>query len=370
MRSRVRLAFHPGLSNPIGADCLESRQLLSAAGHVSDAAEVGRAPAAEIAGTASRSDAASTDSVNVAAARANPAAEGDVAVAKVEQSASSAAVAAPSEGDPSSGDSTDGGSGVATIQQAVAAANAGPAVRQPTSVDATPWDEGAASKVTEAPAIEQSAGAGALIVAVAGSVGAGAAGPVPLPSGSTPFGAALAPSSASGGAWASGAGDAMLVGEIGPDRSLLANVDSTAPSMSTAVGRSAAPRLLVNPANELASTIDGDPDSVGVEPRPIEGPAPHPLSADLLTEFLPFGRASLEDAIDRFLAPLEGLGSELVHWQSPASLISATTVVATAALVWEALRRRARAGMAADEECEEDVARYPGHPAAWSIGES
>ena len=65
-----------------------------------------------------------------------------------------------------------------------------------------------------------------------------------------------------------------------------------------------------------------------------------PACADLLTEFLPFGRAALEDAIDGFLAPFEGLGSELVHWRSPVSLVPAATVVAAAALTWDVARRR------------------------------
>ena len=218
MRSRGRLAFRPGLATALGVDCLEPRQLLSAAGHVSNGAEVGRAAAR-------------------AADTANPAGEGEGTVARAEPGASSAAVAATSGGDASPGDSTDGGSGVATIQQVVAAASAGPAARQPTSVDPTPGDEGVAGAVAESPMIEPSGGGGAAIVAAAAPVVAGGAVPVALSAGSA-SGAAPAPASAPGGARGSGAGDASLIGEIGPDRSLLAGVDSTTSPIATTLGRS------------------------------------------------------------------------------------------------------------------------------------
>jgi hypothetical protein len=339
---------------------------------VSAAAEVSRAPAVEGEGNAPRSDAVTADSVKLAAARAvdtaAPTAEGELTVASAERGASSAAVASPSEGDVSSGDSTDAGSGVATIQQAAATANTGATARQATSLDPTPLDEGAASAVAEAPAIEQSGGGGALIVAAAA---VGAAVPA-APSTNPASGAVPVPASSSGGAWGRGASDALVIGEIGPDRSLLTNADASISPVATMFGRSAAPRALTNRAGEPAPAVDseGDPEGVASEPPPVEEAAPPPRCADLVTEFLPFGRASLEGAVDRFLAPFDRLGSELIHWQSPVDLIPAATVVATAALAWEAVRRRARAGTTAHEEREEDFARFPGYPTAWSLGES
>jgi hypothetical protein len=164
----------------------------------------------------------------------------------------------------------------------------------------------------------------------------------------------------------------MPIGEIGPDRSLLANAELTAIPIATALGHSATPRAVANMADEPGSAIDSDGGVAGVAaaPRPVEEPAPPPRCADLLTEFLPFGRAALEDAIDGFLAPLDRLGSELAQSQSPVRLISAATVIATAALAWEAVRRRARSGATAREERDEEFARFPGYPAGWSLGES
>jgi hypothetical protein len=125
-------------------------------------------------------------------------------------------------------------------------------------------------------------------------------------------------------------------------------------------------------AEEPTSAVDSDGGAQGVaaQPRPVEEPAPPPRCADLLTEFLPFGRAALEDAIDGFLAPLDRLGSELAQSQSPVNLISAATIVVTAALAWEAVRRRARSATPAREERDEHFARFPGYPTAWSLGDS
>jgi hypothetical protein len=167
-------------------------------------------------------------------------------------------------------------------------------------------------------------------------------------------------------------GDTSIIAEIGPDRSLLANVDATTQPTLTTPGHPASIRAFGPPAHDLTSAVvegDGGAPALGDEPRPVGEPAP-PHCADLLTEFFPFGRASLEDAVDRFLAPFDGLSSELVHWQSPASLIPAATAIAAALLAREAVLRRARAGMVAREECQEKFARFPGYPVSWGLAES
>jgi hypothetical protein len=390
----------------MGGDCLECRQLLSGVTHPTDAAEVAGASIAP------RSDSASSDSVDASSAQAGDGAtatssdsinaadtnvaaravsspegeaaatnsrpediaaatnsrpEGETTAMNVEQTATSAAAAMSGEG-------TESGSGVASIQQAVAAISSGPAARQPTSVDPTPWDEGSTGAVAEAPALEQSGGGGTLIVvaaaAASASAGAGAAVPVALSANQAAGSAAAASSVASLG----GTVDSALVGEISTDRSLVANVDSTTLPVAMNVGRSPAPRALANLSDPLASTVDGEGD-VGTTPGasaevpPADEPAPSPRSGDMLTEFLPFDRASLEGAIDRFLAPFEGISSELAHWQSPAGLVSAAAVVGTVALAWEGVRRRARAVAARRAERDEDFARFPGYPTGWSLGD-
>jgi pilus assembly protein FimV len=370
-------------------DSLECRQLLSGIGHVAEAAEVAVAP------IASSSDSASSDSVELSSAQAGDGAtavssdsvnatdaklvaqaasapEGEAAATNVEPTATSTA-AAMAVGAATSGEGTESGSGVASIQQAVAAISGGPAARQPSTSDPTPWDEGSTGAVAEAPALEQSGGGGTLIVAAAAAAGANVSAAVAVaPSANQASGSTAAASAASSVAWLGGTADAALVGEISTDRSLVANVDSTTLAVLMTVGRFAAPRAIANPSDPLASTVDGDGGTPGApaEPLPVDEPLAPPRSADVLTEFLPFGRASLEEAINRFLAPFEGLESELVHWQSPAGLVSAAAVVATAALAWEGVRRRARAVSARREECEErdeDFARFPGYPTAWSL---
>jgi hypothetical protein len=119
---------------------------------------------------------------------------------------------------------------------------------------------------------------------------------------------------------------------------------------------------------EMGTQPEADGETAGH--KAVEEPAPAPQSSDLLTDFLPFNRVSLEDAIDRFLGQFEVLNGELTDWSSPTGLLPAAAVVATAALAAEVVRRRSRSAEAGAEDGEEDFARFAGFPHAWSLGES
>lgn len=95
--------------------------------------------------------------------------------------------------------------------------------------------------------------------------------------------------------------------------------------------------------------------------------------SDLLTEFLPFDRSFVENAIDRFLDRFESLGAELTDLRETTSLIPVAAATAVTTLAVEvALRRwRARdeANGAAAEDAEEELVRFAGFPNLWSLGE-
>jgi hypothetical protein len=95
--------------------------------------------------------------------------------------------------------------------------------------------------------------------------------------------------------------------------------------------------------------------------------------SDLLTEFSPFDRSSLKDAIDRLLDQFESLGAELTDLREATNLIPAVAAAALTALAAEVAlrRRRARdetAGTPA-EDSEEELARFAGFPNLWNLGE-
>jgi hypothetical protein len=120
-------------------------------------------------------------------------------------------------------------------------------------------------------------------------------------------------------------------------------------------------------------TMDGTRTGDDGEIREARAREEPPLSlrcADLLTEFLPFNRAALEDAIDSFLDPLEALGSEWASWSPSSSLFPTAAIIVTTALAAEVVRRRARSGRRTAEEGDEDLARFPGYASAWGLGET
>jgi hypothetical protein len=95
--------------------------------------------------------------------------------------------------------------------------------------------------------------------------------------------------------------------------------------------------------------------------------------ADLLTEFLPFDRAFVENAIDRFLDRFESLGAELTDLREMTNLVPAVAATGLTALALEVALRRWRARDEANgapaEDAEEELARYAGFPNLWSLGE-
>jgi hypothetical protein len=118
------------------------------------------------------------------------------------------------------------------------------------------------------------------------------------------------------------------------------------------------------PAPDVPGSV-GKGDLIGVPP--LDAAIVSPRCADLLTEFLPFDRRSLVDAVDRFLEPLKDIGSELVRWESPTGLAAAALVVVVGAVAWDAARRNARADAAGRDEREDDLALLPGDPSEWSL---
>jgi hypothetical protein len=167
-----------------------------------------------------------------------------------------------------------------------------------------------------------------------------------------------------GGAVARLSGHALSASEPGPDGAPLREA-----AADPLIAASAPGRLTAGPD----VTVDGTRsrgDGEIFEVRAGEGPLPASRCADLLTEFLPFDRATLDHAIDSFLDPLEDLGSECANWSPSRSLIPTATLVVTTALTAEVVRRRVRSGQWAAEEGDEDVARIPDYAPDWGLGES
>ena len=65
--------------------------------------------------------------------------------------------------------------------------------------------------------------------------------------------------------------------------------------------------------------------------------------SDLLTEFLPFDRSFVENAIDRFLDRFESLGGELTDLRETTNLVPAVAATALTTLAVEVALRRWRA---------------------------
>jgi hypothetical protein len=122
-----------------------------------------------------------------------------------------------------------------------------------------------------------------------------------------------------------------------------------------------------------ARKVEADPDSVELafESRLSQEPAPSPRNSGLLTDFLPFDRSGLAEAIEQFLAEFEGLGAELADWQSSTGVLPALATVTVAVVASELARRRSRGAQPEASAAEEDegLARSLGFPGTWSFAD-
>jgi hypothetical protein len=97
-----------------------------------------------------------------------------------------------------------------------------------------------------------------------------------------------------------------------------------------------------------------------------------PLARDLVADFLPFDRATLERAIDQFLDQSGGLAAELARLETSTSVLSVVTLVGMTAIASQVVIRQRRlrderAGMPANdnEQCSGGLPRLPD---SWSWG--
>ena len=386
MISRGRLAYRPGKAAVLGLDPLEYRQLLSALG----SAEVDRVQSDSTSTADTSSRGGSSDSVvvtsedseaaSVQAEDPPPAATSGKAVSLAEtdgqalgqQTAStetSSANPAASVIDSSRSDPVESAANPGVLPLPAGSATSG-AATQAGGVDPTPWDEGGSTRTAEAPALEQSGGGGALVIAGVATAASSPHGPVESQMSSGSAGPAAAPIQATPSpvtdVVSSATIETPLTVDNRTDGAMLANVGAvTLRASSTPV------RVQVSQGTDILEAARGSLDDAGLDECPeIAQAAASPRCSDLLTEFLPFDRARIEDAIDRFLAPLEGLGQELASWSPSMELLPAATLIATTALATEVMRRRIRVGRPVDDEGGEDLALIHGHPWAWGLGES
>ncbi|HEV3121003.1 MAG TPA: hypothetical protein VGY53_03835, partial [Isosphaeraceae bacterium] len=115
-----------------------------------------------------------------------------------------------------------------------------------------------------------------------------------------------------------------------------------------------------NEASGSGSQLSPDASS----PAADELSSAEPQQADLLTRFLPFDRASLENAIDEFLEQVNDLGASLPDLSVPMRLVPATLAVASALLASEAALRLRLRSQTAEPEAEDESGSppFPGLP--------
>jgi hypothetical protein len=119
------------------------------------------------------------------------------------------------------------------------------------------------------------------------------------------------------------------------------------------------------PSTELPTRGSARGESTSAGDRTDGDGAQAPHRSDLLTDFLPYDRAALEQAIDRFLARCDDLGAELARANGPADLLTeilAVAVAITAAKVGLRLFGRPRddeSGLADADLCM-DADPFPG----------
>src|SRR5512135_1184186 len=149
-----------------------------------------------------------------------------------------------------------------------------------------------------------------------------------------------------------------------------------APGRSPGVGRTKAVRSIPSPfagihrdgMQPTAETL-----SVGGATGLVEVPSPR--RSDLLTDFLPFDRTSLEHAIDRFLDRFEDLGAELSRSPGPTILFTEAMAVAVALLASKVAL--GLLGRSPDDEADwagadagANLAGFSGLPDPWGVDET
>jgi hypothetical protein len=378
MKSRRRLAFRPGVATLIGVDALEYRQLLSVAGRFGAVVANDPAPTGVTSPSVARSDAAAADAKLASSPQAEDVTQSQAASVRP---ATSAASHVASEADTAAGDAGEAGARGAAMPTQPGASSLAPGRTSAVSssaVEQTPADEGP-TPIEQTPADEGATGAGAgpSVAAQPGDVNL-AVGAGVLPSvaaedvaffastAAGPGSLAAWPTTANVGAGAPPASDVQSGINAGPIGTLQTTEGTATGPVIAAAARV---RLTVGwDVSEMAMRQGTNGEMI--EAREIEGPIPPPRCAELLTEFLPAGRAMLEDAIDHFLAPLEDLGAELANGPPSARMIPAATLAAAAALAMAAVQQRMRGSQAVGDEADEDFARLPGHPEAWRLRES
>jgi hypothetical protein len=100
--------------------------------------------------------------------------------------------------------------------------------------------------------------------------------------------------------------------------------------------------------------------------------SPVPRYADLAADFLPFDRAAVSGAIDRFLEEFDNIAAELVQLEPSSTLLTVASAVAVAALTFEAIKRRRRSQHGREvgrtEDREEEMTLLRSLPSSWNWG--
>ncbi len=333
MRSRARVAFRPGMDCPDGPDWLECRRLLSAA-----------------------------------AVATEPSAKASVVVATPPVSPSSSEVSASQHETEEEETHSESISGPVDSFGTVSGATTTPSLD---AIEVTTGDE-SPTGLNASPSGTGPAGGTGATMGVVGSPAGTADGPNPdaSPASASSMSSGTATSTATAGR---PVGDGLQTAPIVVDGALLADVRPTTEPGHVTTAPNGSYHDPDGPGGDVVHEDHGDTAEPASSAPSQSASEPSPRCADLLTEFLPFDRAALDQAIDRFLTPLEDLGSELAAWEPPAGLIPVTAIVAGAALTAEVARRRAHSNtvvVAATVDSREEFVRFPGYPWAWSIRKS
>jgi hypothetical protein len=436
MRSRRGLAFRPSLAVSVRLECLEDRRLLSALGGSSGAEDLPTGNSSQLVGdsavvmsvNASQANASGTDSpgdssvsvVNVVYTAAN---DGESSGAQAQGTASSSDFAGPTSAPsastvsdlgettaspsaelaqttptaasaPSASKGTTSGLGVTTPSPSAplpqttstAVVNRGSGIGSSSAAEQTPGDEA----TTNLSSGTSSSSQAELTPADEGVSAASAYGSVPdaLISRALSAGAGVAPSGAdSTGAGAGSAGLAaapniavgLAIARPAFDSPLEHAPQTEGLYLSPARAAVSHATIAANPA--LTGEVLGgweagalpETESLDMETGAGDVEMPSLRYSDLLTEFLPFDRSFVENAIDRFLDRFESLGAELTDLRETTNLVPAVAATALTTLAVEVALRRWRARDEANgapaEDAEEELARFAGFPNLWSLGE-